>query len=363
MTSDAALKIAAVWRAVNLVANAVGQVPLQLLQRDGSGGKVKLPGDLYNLMRYGVLDLSALDLRQTLTAHAMLKGNGYAYIVQDADGRPLDLWILPPDDTLAVRETDKETGRSQVYYLTKIGGKDYILPSHKILHIKGLGGDGLSGYSVVTYFASDGLLTTAMRDYSKAFFQNGAWGGVVIEFPGTLTDDQFEQFKAKWNSAHAGPEKAFSPVLLEFGMKVGTCPTVTARDAQLLEARAFQLRDIANWFGVPPHKLGDNSRTAYNSIEAENSAFLSEGLDIWLVRWENECRAKMLTEEDKRNDSKVFEFQRAALLRTALTERGNYYSQAVNRWMTLNEIRAAENLPAVANGNELKGADDATKTV
>jgi HK97 family phage portal protein len=120
----------------------------------------------------------------------------------------------------------------------------------------------------------------------------------------------------------------------------------SAEDQQLIETRQFTVRDVANFIGVPPHKLGDTGRTAYASLEQENQSYLDDALDYWLCVWEAQCWDKLLTEEEKAADSHVVEFLRLALMRADMATRANYYRTALGGrgWMTPNEVRGRENL-------------------
>lgn len=354
-TTDTALRVGAVWRAVSLISSTVGKLPLNLYRREGDGKVLDRAAPLFPILRYHATpEISQLDFRQTMTAHVLLRGNAYAYILRDPVTFAVqELWPLSPDVTCAVRETDMATGASQVYYVTQINNQLYNLPAHEILHIRGLGSDGLTGYSVIRYFADDLSLTSGMRDYSAKFFKNGARPNVVLTHPGVLDADALERLRTSWANAHQGLDKAHGTAILEEGMQIKEMQ-INARDAQLLEARNYQIRDIANWFSVPPHKLGDNSRTAYNSIEAENQSFLDECLDAWLVRFELEMRNKLLTEEQKRTDSHVIEFHRSSLLRSDMAARSAFYTSAVGGpWMTRNEARSAENMNDIEGGDKL----------
>ena len=116
-------------------------------------------------------------------------------------------------------------------------------------------------------------------------------------------------------------------------------------DAQFLETRKFGLVDVANWFSVPPHKVGADTNTSYKSLEEENQSYFDDGLDPWLCTLEDECRDKLLTEEEKAQDTHVVEFLRQALMRANLKDRGLYYNLACGGpWVTVNQVRGYENM-------------------
>jgi HK97 family phage portal protein len=156
-----------------------------------------------------------------------------------------------------------------------------------------------------------------------------------------------------WNTIHEGNGRAHRTAILESGTKFHQT-SINARDAQLIEERRFSLLEIANWFGVPPHMVGDNSRTAYNSIEAENQSYLDVGLNPWLVRWEDEYNSKLFTEDEQDSGILTAEFERKALVRADLVTRGNFYRLAVGGpFITPNEARKAENMAPIDGGDDL----------
>lgn len=352
VSADTALRLGAVWRAVNLLSSSVGTLPCKVYREESetSGKSPDKADPRYRLVRRKAnSEMSAAIFRQTITAHALLRGNGYAFISRDRFFEPEELLILNPDNTYPARE--KDTGK--LWYVTQQGATLYKIPDYNMLHIRGLGFDGLTGYSVIQYCANDIGLAAASRDYAALFFRNGSQPGGVIEVPGTLSDEAFGRLRNSWADMHEGNGKSHKVAILESGTKFNQT-SINARDAQLIEERRFSLLDIANWFGVPPHLVGDNSRTAYNSIEAENQSYLDVGLNPWLVRWEDEYNSKLFTEQEQESGILTAEFERKALVRADLVTRGNFYAQAVGGpFITPNEARKAENMPPIEGGDEL----------
>jgi hypothetical protein len=185
------------------------------------------------------------------------------------------------------------------------------------------------------------------------FFRNNARPNIAIELPRTLTEDQLREFVKGWESLRGGLENAHKIAVLQGGAKL-TQFSINARDSQLLEGRQFEVREIALWLGLPPHKLGDSTKASYNSLEQENQDYLDGGLDPWLVRHEEESWDKLLAEEEKRSESHEIQFNRKALVRANLADRANYYQKATgNRaWLLPDEVREEE-------GHELLGGDAA----
>jgi hypothetical protein len=194
----------------------------------------------------------------------------------------------------------------------------------------------------------------ATRKYGSTFFKNGAQAGIILKHPTTITDSAAKRLKATWTKAHSGVDNAHKVAVLEEGMDAQQI-SVNAEDAQLIESQEFNLLDIANFFGLPPHKLGHTARTSYNSLEQENQSYLNEALDPWLVQIEEELYGKLLTTTEQRAETHTFEFNRGALLRADLPARGEYYQKALGGapWMTIDEVRAKENALPLAGGSEL----------
>ena len=304
------------------------------------GGKEKaVESPAYALLRYKPnSEMTAKIFKQTIMGHALLQGSGYAYIFRDGGGRPIELIPLNPESTYPVRYDGK------LYYVTSVNGDTMKLFPENVLHIRGLGYTGITSYSLLEYANISFNMGLNSQKFSSKFFENSARPGVLLEHPGTVDEAAGKRLRDQWQKLYSGVDNAHKTAILEEGMKAHFL-TMSAKDSQLIETMKFSVVDVANWFSLPPHKLGDSSRTAYNSLEQENQSFLDEALDNWLVTWEEECRDKLLTEEQKRKDSHSVEFMRQALVRADLKARAEYYNKATAGapWMTVNEVRNKEN--------------------
>ena len=341
VTAKDALRLAPVWRACEIIGSDIGALPLDLFTRQADGGRDKATAHpAYQLLRYQPHPLiDAMQFRLTLQAHACLRGNGYAWIERDGGARPLSLTPMDPDRTYPVR------ANGEVQYVTMIGGRQFKLDAMDVLHIRGLGSDGLVGYSVIEYFAQALGLAQAARMYGAKFFANAAMPRVVLEHPAKLSKEATDRLRESWNKMHQGLDKAHATAVLEEGLKAHPL-SVSAKDAQLLELMAVSAREIAVWFGLPPHFLGDTTRTSFASLEQENQSYLDRALNRWLVTWESECRAKLLTEAEKRSDSVYVEFNRRALVRADIVARYNAYRIGTGGapFLAPDEVRVAENM-------------------
>lgn len=361
VTGKTALGYPPLWRGINLLSSDVAKLPrfvFRALQPRGRERDKAHPA--YRLVRWKPNEeTTAFTFWQTVASHAIYRGNGYAYIVRDQHAVPLALWQLSPGDVVPLR-----VGRSMWYicnvYLPDGRTEQRKIPSTDMLHVKGLGFDGLCGYDLIR-LARDSLgLGMAAAKYGSMYFANGGAPSVVLEFPGHIDPETAKRHAQSWSKMHAGLDNSHMPAVLTRGGKASVLNS-KARDAQLLETRAYEARQAANLLNVPPHKLGISNSAYPSSIEQDNQQYLNEALDPWLVRIEEECRDKLLTEREKETESHTIEFERKALLRADLGTRSTFYQMALqNRLMVVNEVRDVENLNPVQWGDEPNPAPNAS---
>jgi HK97 family phage portal protein len=344
-----ALTYDAVWRAINLISRDVGKLPTMVYKRDGKGKSRDTDHPAFRLLRWKPNEyMGAFTFKQTLMAHVLLRGNGYAYIFRNADGTPQSLLPLMPDRTYPVREN------SRLWYVTTVSlssgqgqpiqTEQRKLVAEDVLHFRGLGHDGLSGYDVISYARDSIGLGLAARKFGALVFANGAEPALILEHPNRLSAQASKNLRESWGKMHRGIDKSHTVAILEEGMTAKPY-SFSAKQAQLLEAREFSLLEVANWFHLPPHKVGHTARTSFSSLEQEQASYLSESLDPWLIGIEEEFIDKLLTEDQKQADTHTVEFLRQALLRSDLTARTSYYVSAIqNSWMSPDEVRALENM-------------------
>ncbi len=346
-----ALGYAAFWRGVNLISGDVAKLPLTLYKREADGGKDRdVLHPSYRLMRRRPNTFTKVfDFKRTLIAHALSEQGGYAYIFRDGSAMPRELLILDPDVTHLVREGGK------LWYVTQIIRSDGMpeprrLPHTDVLHIRGLSFDGLDGYRVLSLHRETLGLGMAARKYGSVYFRNNGRPGVVLEHPKHLSKEGFERVKEAFEIMHQGIENAHRTAILEDGMKAHVLAD-NARQSQLTDVRIFEIREIANLLGIPPHMLGDPNAKSHSSIEVERREYLDSGLDVWLCQMEDECTEKLLTERQKREDTHFFEFNRAALLRADMkTETESLVMEVNNGLLTPDEARKIKNRPKIPNG-------------
>ena len=328
------LNYSAVWSAVRAISEGVAALPLQLFKRNPDGGRDKLTSDpLYAILHDSPNpEMGSLIFRETLMGHVLTWGNGYAEIEKDGRGNVIGLWPLRPDVCQPVRDDNGD-----LYYQY---GNIIFMPD-EILHIKGLGFDGIKGYSVITNAKESIGLGLALENYGASFFGNGAKPSGVISVPGKLNAEAISNMRKSWEEMHSSSKNSHRVAILQNGVtyqSIGIAPD----DAQWVGSRSFQLQEIARWFRIPASKLGDTSGASYSSLEQDNLNFLQETLRPWLIRWEQEIKMKLIS------DSDIYaEHNQDALLRGDSASRSAFYASALSwGWMNRNEVRSLENLPS-----------------
>jgi len=344
-----AMQMTAVYSCVRILSETLAGLPLHVYRYNDSGGKEKyLKHPLYKLLHDEPNpEMTSFAFRETLMSHLLLWGNAYAQIIRNARGEVIALYPLMPNKMTVDRDS-----KGRLFYLYSRTSDDaptlgddsqvYLAPS-EVLHIPGLGFDGLIGYSPIAMAKNAVGLAIATEEYGAKFFANGAAPGGVLGHPGTIKDPQ--KVKESWNAAYQGSQNAHRVAVLEEGMKyqpIGISP----EQAQFLETRKFQINEIARIFRVPPHMLADLEKSSFSNIEQQSLEFVKYTLDPWVVRWEQSmCRA-LLMESEK--PIVFIKFNVDGLLRGDYVSRMSGYATArQNGWMSANDIRELENLDRI----------------
>jgi len=342
-----AMQMTAVYSCVRILSEAVASLPLHLYKYTDSGGKEKaLEHPLYFLLHDEPNpEMTSFIFRETAMTHLLLYGNSYSQIIRNGKGEVVALYPLMPD-----RMTVDRDDKGRLYYEYQMQDSDaptmkqgtVRLSPYDVLHIPGLGFDGLVGYSPIAMAKNAIGLAIATEEYGSKFFANGATPGGLLEYPGTVKNP--DAVRESW-------EKGFSQgnshkiAVLEEGMKY-TPISISPNEAQFLETRKFQIDEIARIFRVPPHMVGDLEKSSFSNIEQQSLEFVKYTLEPWLLRWEQAMSRALFTREEK---SEYFiKFNVDGLLRGDYASRMSGYATArQNGWMSANDIRELENLDRI----------------
>ena len=348
VTERSAMQMTAVYSCVRILSEAVAGLPLHLYKYTDSGGKaMALDHSLYRLLHDEPNpEMSSFVFRETLMTHLLLWGNAYAQIIRNGKNEIVALYPLMPNKMSVDRD---ENGR--LYYTYYRGSDEAIknkefavtLQPSDVLHIPGLGFDGLVGYSPIAMAKNAIGMAIACEEYGAKFFANGAAPGGVLEHPGTIKDPQ--RVRESWQSTFGGSGNANKIAVLEEGMKY-TPIGISPEQAQFLETRKFQINEIARIFRVPPHMVGDLEKSSFSNIEQQSLEFVKYTLDPWVIRWEQSIQRSLLSKDEKA--VYFVKFNLEGLLRGDYQSRMNGYAIGrQNGWMSANDIRELENLDRI----------------
>ena len=355
VTVRSAMQMTAVYSCVRILAEAIAGLPLHVYRLKDGGGKEKaVDHSLYRLLHDEPNpEMTSFVFRETLMTHLLLWGNAFAQIVRNGLGEVIGLYPLQPNRMSVGRDLD--TKRLYYEYQTswdEPAGEYKIirLTPNDVLHVPGLGFDGLVGYSPIAMAKNAIGLAQATEDYGASFFANGAAPGGVLEHPGTIKDPS--RVRESWQQTFGGARNGNKVAVLEEGMKY-TPISVSPEQAQFLETRKFQLNEIARIFRIPPHMIGDLEKSSFSNIEQQSLEFVKYTLDPWVIRWEQAITKTLLNPREKQQ--LFVKFNVEGLLRGDYQSRMEGYAVArQNGWMSANDIRELENLDRIS---EVDGGD------
>lgn len=364
-----AMQTTAVYACVRILSEAIASLPVHVYQyKDGGGKEMVIDHPLYQVLHDEPNpEMTSFVFRETLMSHLLIWGNAYAQIIRDGAGRVLGLYPLLPNK-MDVQRDDK----GEIYYVYSRSSDenpnfkeygDIKLKKEDVLHIPGLGFDGLIGYSPIAMAKNAVGMTLACEEYGASFFANGANPSGVLEHPGVLKDPS--KVRDSWNAVYRGTSNAHKIAVLEEGMKyqqVGIPP----EEAQFLETRKFQINEIARLYRIPPHMVGDLEKSSFSNIEQQSLEFVKYTLDPWVIRWEQSLQKALLLPGEK---GKYFiKLNVDGLMRGDYQSRMNGYSIGrQNGWLSANDIREMEDMNPLSdeeggnlyliNGNMCKLSD------
>lgn len=348
VTEQSAMRTSAVYSCVTLIAKTIGSLPLKVYRRKGNGESIEVPDTqpYYLLHDEPNPAMTSCVWREYLTANILLGGNAYAAIGRNQANQVIDLFPIPASAVSVQRVNGKN-----IYTVRVSSTETETIDQSDMLHIPGLGFDGVQGLSVITWAARQAVgLSLATEQHGAKLFSNGARLGVVLKHPKTLSKEAQTRLKVQFDQQYSGLSNAFKSMVLEEGLDVSNI-SMTSEDAQFLETRRFQVEDVARFFGVPPHMIGhtDKQTSWGTGVEQTTLGFLIFTIIPWLTRFEQEFNRKLFPRSPF-----YAQFKHQGLMRGDSSARAAYYASGhQNGWLTTNEIRKAEDLPPVPGGDQL----------
>lgn len=349
VTAQSALSLSAYYAAIRNISEDVAKLPVKAIRRIGNTRQhVEAHPAGRILSRRPNADMTPMTLKEVVTAYALGWGNGYGEIVRDGRGVPMEIHPIHPARVNIVREQDGAIFY-EIWQTFSFCGLDAIptgikarIPAADMLHIKGLGADGICGYSVASYAAESIGTGLAAQRFGAAFFGNNTTIGGFLKHPQTLSKEAQERLLESWEKRHKGSNKAHRMAILEEGMEY-IQTSVNPRDAQFIELREFQVEEIARWFRIPPHKIQDLRRATFTNIESQGIEYVNDTLMPWIIRWEEEVKRKLIPEDDI-----SIKFQVQAMMRGDAKARADFYRSQMNIGaLSINEIREFEDMDPI----------------
>ncbi|MEM9019947.1 MAG: phage portal protein [Planctomycetota bacterium] len=345
VTPELALTASAVYACINVLATAIGQLPVHVVDRD-NGGQVR------DHPAQAVLDepnayMTRAEFFEAFMVNLLGWGNGYAVAPRDrASYRVTEL--LPVLSSC----TEPRRRNGQLYYITQPAGwaeASTIRPDN-MLCVKNMSFNGMVGISPIEAARNTLGVSLALEEFAGTFFKNGAAVQAVIELPDRMSSENVTDFKRSWESNYVGVGNAHRMAAVT-GIKVHKVGS-SAEEAQVVDSRVHQVREACRVFRVPPHKVADLERSTYSNMEEQERDFATNSIGPWAIKIE-QALDQLLLRADERRRLRV-RFNLDATLRASTKDRYEAHAKACGSpFMTVNEVRALENLPPVKGGDKL----------
>ena len=348
VTPRSAIQVSVVYACVRVIAETIASLPFGVFRETDAGSVKALDHPLYRVLHDEPNEeMTSFIWRETMLTHLLLWGNSYSQILRSGRGKILGLYPLLPDHMEVDR--DDRTGNLTYTYTTTKGVPVRLRPED-VLHIPGLGFDGIMGYSPIAIERNAIGLGIAAEEYGSKFFSNGATPSGILTHPNTVKNPK--ALREAWMEAYGGSSNSNRVAILEEGMTF-TRISMPNNEAQFLETRKFQVSEICRIFRVPPHMIGDLDRATFSNIENQSISFAVHTIRPWLVRIEQAMNRTLFPEKEK--GIYYVQFNLDGLMRGDYKSRMEGYAIGrQNGWLSANDIRTLENMnpiPDAEGGN------------
>ena len=347
VTPENALTVPAAYACIRVISETLASLPLIVYERLPVRGKRRASEfPLYTLLHDSPNELmTSFEYREVLQAHLLTHGNALSEVIYNGRGGIEQMWPLKPQHVHQVKHYE---GQLYYYYQRPDMSFDWI-PGSSIWHLKGLGSDGLWGYSPIQLMKQSMGISLATEEFAGRFFGSGAQPSGVLKHPGVLGEKAYDRLAGSWAENYGGLSNAHKTLLLEEGTDYQQI-SIPPEDAQFLETRQFQVTEVARIYNVPPHKIQDLTRSTNNNIEQQSTDFIVNTMRPWLVRWEQSIQKNLMLSRYKQQY--FAEFLVDGLLRGDAASRHSAYSIGrQNGYYSANDVREMENLNPIDDGD------------
>lgn len=348
VTTENALQIASVYACVNVLSSNLAQLPLQVLKSENGKSEKATTHTLYELLHDTPNDFqTSYKMREFIMTSVLLYGNGYIEIVRNSKGQVTALNSLEPQSV----ELRKSTKTNRYVYAVTDEGKQRVLATDDVIHIKALGGIK-KGVSIIQRHAQTLGLGKSARDFSYELFSSNARPTAIVSVKQDLQASSWERLVRIWSEKQRALAESDNKTMLIPAELDYTPLAVTPVDAELLAMMKLNRSEIAGIFNIPAHMINDLEKATFSNITEQTIQFIRFSLMPWVVNWEQELNRKLFTKREK-NLGYYVKFNVAGLMRGTPKERADFYHFGItDGWLSRNEARKLEDL------NEEKGLDE-----
>lgn len=338
VSEQSAMNFSAVYRAVALIAGSIAALPIRVY-REQPDGRNELPTPWFGVEPYP--DTTSYEFFEWLYVCLLLTGNAYVLKIRNELGTEISrLLPVSPWSVSVKKERSTSLNPSGKVYTVQGDGSSYVYTPYEMLHVPGMGYDGLRGLSPISAARQAIGVGLAAEEFGARFFGNGSLMGGVLTTDAEITEEAAETLKRRWRERIAGVARAHEVAILDRGAKferVGIPP----EDGQFLQTRQFQVQEIARYYGVPLHLLMDAGATSNwgTGVEQHGTQFIRYTLRNWMSRVEQRISSHLLPRKQ------YAEFVADGLMRGSAQERANFYAAGLrDGWLNVDEIRNWEGL-------------------
>ena len=347
VTARSAIQVSAVYACVRVIAETVASLPFSVFEQDREGSQKALDHPLYRLLHDEPNpEMTSFVWREAMLTHLLLWGNSFSQILRAGRGNIVGIYPLLPDRM----EVDRDDKGALTYTYSTTNGQTVKLRPEDVLHIPGLGFDGVMGYSPIAVERNAVGLSIASEEYGSKFFSNGARPSGILTHPNTVKNPK--ALRDSWDAAYGGSGNSGRVAVLEENMTF-TPISMPNNEAQFLETRKFQVEEICRIYRVPPHMIGDLEHATFSNIEHQSIDFAVHCIRPWLVRIEQSVNRALFTEKEK--ERYYCQFNLDGLMRGSYKDRMEGYAIGrQNGFLSANDIRRLENqnpIPASEGGD------------
>ena len=344
-----------VMAAVSILSEEVAKIPWGVYRRTADGGKVPATDHfLYRLLRHPNDWQTALEFKEMMQAALVLCGNAYAVAVRDWRGVPQYLVPVHPDRVTLYEAPDGQwfylVTRNGLHEMAMLREVPIMVPSEDVFHLRWLSQwNSLLGSRRVTLARQPIGLSISLEEHHARFAGHGARPSGVLTTEQKLAKETRDMLASEWQKTKGGPRNAGATAVLEQGLKWESL-SMTMVDAEFMEARKFQLREVARAFQIPPYKLGVEDSGSGPSMVQQAQEYLNGPISGYCERW----KAKLEKFFDLDGIDLFVDWSYEAFYKADIGTRYAAYRQAVGApWMAVNEARRGEGLPTVPDGNDV----------